>query len=103
MLLLRKTWEVEISTLILSCTSKAQKILNFLYRTLKEITDIRTKKLLYITWVRWRLECANVVWSPHTKRNITSLEKGQRRATRFILGKDYSEHEGFSKLNLLPL
>ena len=44
-----------------------------------------------------------MVWSPHTKRNINNLEQVQRRATRFILGRDYSEHERLSKLNLLPL
>ena len=42
-------------------------------------------------------------WSLHTKRNINNLEQVQRRATRFILGRDYSEHERLSKLNLLPL
>ena len=55
-------------------SSKAQKMLNVLYRTCKDINDIRTKKLLYIAWVRSRLEYASVVWSPHTKRNINNLE-----------------------------
>ena len=78
-------------------------MLNVLYRTCRDITDIGTKKLLYTAWVRSRLEYASVVWSPHTKRNINNLEQVQRRATRFILGRDYSEHERLSKLNLLPL
>ena len=78
-------------------------MLNLLYRTCRDITDISTKKLLYIAWVRSRLEYASVVWSPHTKRNINNLEQVQRRATRFILGRDYSENERLSKLNLLPL
>ena len=76
-------------------------MLNVLYRTCKDINDIRTKKLLYIAWVRSRLEYASVVWSPHTKRNIIYLEQVQRRATRFILGRDYSGYERLS--NLLPL
>ena len=84
-------------------SSKAQRVLNLLYRTCRDITDISTKKLLYIAWVRSRLEYASVVWSPHTKRNINNLEQVQRRATRFILGRDYSENERLSKLNLLPL
>ena len=37
-------------------SSKAQRMLNLLYRTCKDITDISTKKLLYIAWVRSRLE-----------------------------------------------
>ena len=82
-------------------SSKAQKMLNVLHRTCKDINDIRTKKLLYIAWVIY----ASVVWSPHTKRNINNLEQVQRRATRFIknLGRDYSEYERLNKLNLLPL
>ena len=73
--------------------SKAQRMLNVLYRICRNINDISTKKLLYIAWVRWRLEYASVVWSPHTKRNINNLEQVQRRATRFILGRDCSEYE----------
>ena len=84
-------------------SSKVQRVLNLLYRTCKDIIDISTKKLLYIAWVRSRLEYASVVWSPHTKRNIINLEQVQRRATRFILGRDYSEHERLRKLNSLPL
>ena len=53
---------------------KAQKMLNVLYGTCKDINDISTKKLLCITSVRSRLEYASVVWSPHTKRNVNNLE-----------------------------
>ena len=84
-------------------SSKAQKMLNVLYRTCKDINDISTQKLLYIAWVRSRLEYASVVLSPNTKRNINNLEQLQSRATRFILGRDYSEYERLSTLNLLPL
>ena len=38
---------------------KAQRMLNVLYRTCRDINDISTKKLLYITWVRLRLEYAS--------------------------------------------
>ena len=31
--------------------SRVQKMLNLLHRVCKDINDIRTKKLLYITWV----------------------------------------------------
>ena len=41
--------------------------------------------------------------SPHTKRNINNLEQVQRRATRFVLARDYFEYEHLSKLNLLAL
>ena len=68
-------------------------MLNLLTRTCRDLTDIKTKKLLYITWVRSRLEYASVVWSPYTKRNIVKLEQIQRRAIRLIIGQDFSEHE----------
>ena len=84
-------------------SSKAQRVLNVLHRTCRDINDISTKKLLYIAWVSSRLEYASVVWSPHTKRNINNWEQVQRRATRFILGRVNSEYERLSKLNLLPL
>jgi len=83
---LSRNYHVEI------ITSRAQKMFNLLHRTCKDMTDIRTKKLFYITWVQLRLGYASVVWWTYTKRNITSLEQIQRRATRFILGKEYSEH-----------
>ena len=75
---------------------KAQKMLNILNRTCKDINDIRTKRLLYIAWVRSCLEYASLVWSPHTKWNINNLEQVQCRATRFILGRDYSEYKHLS-------
>ena len=78
-------------------------MLNLLNRTCRDLTDIKAKKLLYITWVRSRLEYASVVWSPYTKINIVKLGQIQRRATRLIIGRDFSEHECLEKLNLLPL
>ena len=39
-----------------------------------------------------------MVWSPHTKQDINNnyLEQVQCRATRFILGRDYSEQGGLA-------
>lgn len=56
-------------------SSKAHRMLNLLCRTCRDITYISRKKLLYIAWVRSRLEYASVVWSPHTKRNTNNLEQ----------------------------
>ena len=78
-------------------------MLNLLNRTCRDLTDIKAKKLLYITWVRSRLEYASVIWSPYTKINIVKLGQIQRRVTRLIIGRDFSEHERLEKLNLLPL
>ena len=83
--------------------SKSHRMLNFLYRTCKEISDTQVKKTLYLSWVRSRLEYACQVWSPYTNRNIRALEQVQRKATRFIVGKELSYNERLKKLELLPL
>ena len=69
------SYDLSWNKLVDFISSKAQKMLNLLYRTCKEITDVRTKKLLHITWVRSRLEYPSVVWSLHTKRNNTNLRQ----------------------------
>jgi hypothetical protein len=49
---------------ILSITSAAFKSLAFVLRSAKEFGDVVTLKLLYITYVRSKLEYASLVWSP---------------------------------------
>ena len=49
---------------------KAQKMLYVLYRTCKDINDIRTKKLLYIAWVRPALNM--LAWYGHLIPKETS-------------------------------
>ena len=83
--------------------SKSHRMLNLLYCTCKEINNTQIKKTLYLSWVRSRLEYACQVWSPYTKRNIRALEQVQRKATRFIVGKELSYYERLKKLELLPL
>ena len=54
----------EWNTQVECMTAKAKKMLNALYCSCKDISDLsKTKKLLYITWVRSHLEYASVVWS----------------------------------------
>ena len=60
-------------------------------------------RTLYCTLVRSQLEYGSVVWSPFTARNITKLERVQRRATKFILKTEYDYEAGISKLNILSL
>ena len=48
---------------------------------------------LYKSIVRPRLEYATVVWSPHFKKDIISLENLKRRATRLV---DSVKHLGYA-------
>ena len=86
-------------------SSKAQGVLNVLYRTCRDINDISTKKLLYIAWVRSRLEYARQAWFGLLIPNETSAIWNNFNAglSRFIRGREYSEYVRLSKLNLLPL
>jgi hypothetical protein len=65
-------------------TTKANQTLGFLRRNLK-IGSIHAKSLAYKALVRPLLEYASTVWDPGTKKEITKLEKVQRRAARFTL------------------
>ena len=60
-------------------------------------------RTLYCALVRSQLEYGSVVWSPFTARNITKLERVQRRTTKFILKTEDDYEVRISKLNLLPL
>jgi hypothetical protein len=64
---------------ILSITSAAFKSLGFVLRSAKEFGDVVTLKLLYITYVRSKLEYASLVWSPIHNIYIAQLERVQRR------------------------
>ena len=62
------------------------------------------KKNLYISFVRSQLTYCSVVWRPHLIKDITTLEKIQRRASKYILSDVSSDYKSrLSSLNMLPL
>ena len=70
-------------------------MLNVLYRTCRDINDISTKKLNYFILLGFVHALNMLAWCGlliPNDRNINNLEQVQRRATRFILGRDYSEY-----------
>ena len=71
-------------------SSKTTKSLNFVKRNLKK-TPHATRELAFRTYVRPQLEYATPIWNPSTARNITSLEKVNRRGARFV-HDDYRQH-----------
>ena len=73
------------STHIDNISNKANNTLGLIKRTCKGFQDVSTLRTLYLAQVRSQLESYIVVWSPHTSRNISKLERIQRRATKFIL------------------
>ena len=86
------------STHIDKISNKDNKILGC-----KGFQDVFTLRTLYLTLVRSQPECCSFVWSPHTSRNISKLERIQRRATKFILKTNDDYEQRRKKLNLLSL
>ena len=81
----------------------ACQVLGLIKRSCRDLRDVSTLRTLYCTLVRSQLEYGSVVWSPFTARNITKLERVQRRATKSILKTDDDYDVRISKLNLLSL
>ena len=62
------------------------------------------RKTLHIALVRSRISYCSHLWRPHLMRDVVSLERVQRRATKFIL-QDYSSNYKIrlTSSSLLPL
>ena len=70
----------------------------------KIIRDIHIKKLMYISLVHSRLTYCSQVWRPMLIKDIVTLERVQRHATKFIVAaSSVSYRDRLITLNLLPL
>ena len=69
--------------------------------TVQSSSILSLLKTLYLALVRSQLEFCSVVWSPYTSRNITKLERMQRRATKLILKTNDDYEIQNERLNLL--
>ena len=86
--------------------SNTNKILGFVKRVCgRDLNDINTRKPLYYSLVRPKLEYCSNVWSPYTTKHRRLLENVQRRATESILNypaeKSYTDR--LLELRMLPL
>lgn len=74
------------------CVAGAYKCLGFILRNSRDFKSLPTLRLLFITFVRSKLEYASIVWNPNYNIHITLLEKVQRRffkSATFILEGNY--------------
>ena len=85
--------------------AKANKTLGLIKRICRDIHDPTTRRFLYCSLVKPKLEYASNVWSPNTIKYRSIIENVQRRATKFILNypKDMPYPERLVETNLLPL
>jgi hypothetical protein len=70
-------------------SAKADKMLDFVKRTASDIRQRQLRKVLHLTMVRSQLAYGSQVWAPQTVNNIMTVERVQRRATKFILSLPY--------------
>ena len=84
--------------------SKAYKLLGLLRHTFSFSCSPQVKKTPYLCLVRSQLTFCSPVWRPHLLKHIKSLERVQRRATKFILGDLKSNYKNcLLSLNFFPL
>jgi hypothetical protein len=67
------TWNAHINNI----TSKAQKLLGFFRRNL-QIKNEHTKSIAYKSLVRSNLKYCSTIWSPHTNKQKSEIEKVQQ-------------------------
>ena len=86
-----------------SCAKKAYRVIGMIKNTFTYINK-EMFIVLYQTLVRPHLEYCYQVWNPYLKKDITVLEKVQRRATKIVPElHDLSYEERLRALNLYPL
>ena len=64
--------------------SKAYRSLNLIRRTISTNSPVNLKKQLYISLVRSHLCYCSQIWRPNLIKDITNIERIQRKATKFI-------------------
>ena len=83
---------------VLERCAKANKLLGFVRRSGGEITNVKTRRMLYLSVVRPILGYASQVWSPQTIGLIKRTERVQRRASKFMLNLPLARVYGSSVL-----
>jgi len=80
---------------------EAYKTLGLIRRIFQNARVVQTKKLLYLTLVRSKLQYCSPIWRPQFMNDIKNIENIQRRVTKFILNDYSSDYKSqLLKLNL---
>lgn len=80
-------YKLSFNSHINQIVSAAVKMLGYCVRNWKEFSDNNTLRLLYITFIRCKLEYASVVWSPFYRNSIQNIESVQRKCIKYMLFK----------------
>ena len=83
---------------------KAYLSLHLIKRALPASASVLLKKQLFISLVRSHFSYCSQLWKPLHVKDILSLERVQRRATKFILNDYVSDYKTrLRRLSFLPL
>jgi len=93
-------WDSHIALI----SSKAYKKLGLLRRSFSSAVHINAKRSLYLLLIRSQLVYCSQIWRPYLLKDITLLERVQRRTTKFILNDFSSNYKSrLIALRLFPL
>ena len=96
----RLTWSKHYNYI----SQKAYHSLHLLFRTIDSTASVSLKKHLYLELVRSQFVYCSQLWRPRLIKDIKSIERIQRRATKFILHDYTSEYKSrLISLHILPL
>ena len=88
-------------------SNKANKLLGFIRRSSRYIMKSSTRPTMYLALVRPHLGYATQVWAPQSIELMKSLERVQKRATKYILmlpfQSEWSYQDRLIQCNLLPI
>lgn len=87
------------------------RMLGFIFRTSGDFLETSTRKLLFFTYVRSKLEYASIVWSPYYTTHIDNLERVERRFLKYLAYKEdgvyprqgFPQHELLSRFGMKSL
>ena len=82
--------------------SNAYRALNLIRRSVTT-SNVLVKKRLYISLVRSHLSYCSQLWRPRLLKDISLLERVQRRATKYIVHHNSDYKSQLISLHLLPL
>ena len=98
--------ELSLKKQVIEQSSKANKLLQFVRRSFREIRNERTR-CLFLTIVRAHLGYATQIWAPQTIDLIKRVERAQRRARKYMLNLPYhcevTYEDRLQATNLLPV
>uniref|UniRef100_A0A1X7T6X9 Reverse transcriptase domain-containing protein n=2 Tax=Amphimedon queenslandica TaxID=400682 RepID=A0A1X7T6X9_AMPQE len=94
------SWSKHIDSIV----AKSYQSIGLLRRAFPVSTPIKTKKLLFLSLVIPKLTYCSPIWRPNLIKDITTLERVQRRATKYILNDYSSDYKSrLISLQILPL